>query len=105
MRDIDTIIEALTSAHPELLVEQLKVLPLGADDDGLWFFRHPNSPIEVQLESPHGSCPLLFETDAGLGVTTAATIGDAVSLIAKGLGLHVPFEYRQQDTGFPLSRE
>ena len=87
MRDIDTIIEALTSAHPTLVVEQLKVLHPGADDDGLWFFRHPSSPNEVQLESPDGTCPFLFETDAHGGRATVATVSDAVSLVAVELGL------------------
>ncbi len=68
MRDIDAIIKALSLAHPELLVEQLQVLHPGSDDDGLWFFRHPASRYEVQLESSAGMCPFLFETDGAQGV-------------------------------------
>ncbi len=90
MRDIDVIIERLTSAHPELRAEQLRVLHRGADDDGLWFFRHPDCPHEVQLESSTGSCPFLFETDANNQRLTAATVADAVTFVAMGLGLNVP---------------
>ena len=87
MRDIDVIAESLGLAHPELSVEQLKVLHPGADDDGLWFFRHPSSPHEVQLESPFGMCPFIFETDADASATTATTIAEAIFLVANGLGL------------------
>ena len=87
MRDIDAIIEALIQAHPELSVERLKVLHPGADDDGLWFFTHPSSPHEVQLESPHGMCPFIFETDANPTQVTADTILTAANLVAGGLGL------------------
>ena len=78
MRDIDTIIDELTSTHPGLLVEQLKILHPDADDAGLWFFRHPNSPIEVQLESSQGCCPFLLETNGTTAVATVVTIDEAV---------------------------
>jgi len=90
MRDIDAIIETLTLAHPELVVEQLKVSHPGVDDDGLWFFRHPSSRVEVQLESHTGSCPFLFETNANGTRVSASTAPDAVSLVASGLGLSQP---------------
>ena len=90
MRDIDVIIQRLTSAHPRLHAEQLRVLHPGSDDDGLWFFRHPDSPHEVQLESSTGSCPFVFETDANEQRLSAATVTDAVLFVTRGLGLNVP---------------
>jgi hypothetical protein len=87
MRDIDAIIEALIQAHPELSVGQLKVLHPGADDDGLWLFTHPSSSYEVQLESPHGMCPFLFESDANATRATADTVAIAIGLVADGLSL------------------
>jgi hypothetical protein len=87
MRDIDAIIEALIQAHPELSVGQLKVPHPGADDDGLWFFTHPSSPHEVQLESPHGMCPFLSESDANTSSVTADTVAIAIGLVADGLSL------------------
>jgi len=51
MRDIEHIIRSIKVRHP------------GADDDGLWFFRQPESPFGVQIESAVGMCPFLVETD------------------------------------------
>ena len=90
MRDIDEIIRSLTYAHPQLVHDRLKVGHPGADDDGLWFFRHPSSPFEVQLESPEGQCPFLFETSARHAPATAGTVAEAISLVAAGLGLAPP---------------
>ncbi len=90
MRDIDAIIKALTAAHPEIVAEQLRVSHPGADDDGLWFFRHPASAYEVQLESPVGACPFLFETDANGSSVTADTVAEAIALVAGGLGIAPP---------------
>ncbi|MGO1070145.1 hypothetical protein [Lysobacter sp. CA199] len=90
MRDIDAIIKELTRVHPELTVAHLKVLHPDADDDGVWFFRHPCSPYEVQLESPSGASPFLFETDAHAASVVVDTVAQAISLVADGLGLGVP---------------
>ena len=90
MRDIDEIIRTLTNAHPELSHAQLQVRHPGADDDGLWFFRHPGCPYEAQLESPRGQCPFLFETGARHAPATAHTVAEAISLVAAGLCLAPP---------------
>ena len=51
MRDIDTIIEALEVSSPNALWwSNSKYCIPARTDDGLWFFRHPSSPNEVQLE-------------------------------------------------------
>jgi hypothetical protein len=86
MRDIDTIISALLGLHPQIKVEQLQV-KYAADDDGLWFFSHPESPFEVQLESPYGVCPFLFETNEHGRRFEANTCDEAVLLVERGLGL------------------
>lgn len=90
MRDIDKIIESLSSTYPALAHEQLRVLHPGADDSGLWFFRHPGSTFEVQLESPTGDCPFLYETDELHAPVQAGTVEEAISLVAAGLGLAPP---------------
>ena len=87
MRDIDIIIQQLAQTYPEIIYEQLKVLHPGTDDDGIWFFRHPNGPHEVQLESHTGQCPFLFETEASNATITAATVSAAVAMVADGLGI------------------
>ena len=42
-RDIDTVIAELQRAHPSIACEQLRVTH-PTDDDGLWFFTHPDRP-------------------------------------------------------------
>ena len=90
MRAIDQIIDSLSRAHPSLVHEQLRVLHPGADDNGVWLFRHPGSPYDVQLESPSGDCPFLYETDERHAPTRAGTVEEAVLLVATGLGLVPP---------------
>ena len=85
-RDIEDIIAVLTAKHPQLSVHQLKVKHPG-DDDGLWFFRHPDSEFEVQLESSYGTFPFLVETDRHDERGNASTIAEAVGLVESWLGL------------------
>jgi hypothetical protein len=85
-RDIDNIIAVLTAKHPQLSVHQLKGKRPG-DDDGLWFFRHPDSEFEVQLESSYGSFPFLVETDRHDERGNAGTIAEVVELVESWLGL------------------
>jgi hypothetical protein len=87
MRDIDTIIAAATAKHPRLTVEQLKVKHPGADDDGIWFFNHPESEFEVQLESSYGTFPFLVGTDRHDERGEASTVDEAIVLIESWLGL------------------
>lgn len=94
MRDIDKIVQSLFHAHPGLVHEQFRMLHPGADDDGLWFFRHPDFSFEVQLESPNGECPFLFETSELHEPAQARTVAEAISLVAAGLGL-VPSQPNQ----------
>ena len=87
MRDIDAIIDQLRLAYPDISAEQLAVPHPGADDDGLWFFRHPACDVEFQLESSTGACPFLAESSASAERLTADTIEQAVALVVAGLGL------------------
>jgi hypothetical protein len=59
-RDIDSFIEALSTAHPALKVDRLRASH-PADDKGLWYFSHPNGVGEVQVESSNGTAPFLVE--------------------------------------------
>ncbi len=86
-RDIDTIIAHMTAKHPRLHVEQLKVKHPGADDDGLWFFNHPDSTFEVQLESSHGTFPFVVETNRHTECARAYTVIEAIELIEGWLGI------------------
>jgi hypothetical protein len=85
--DIDTIIAALKERYPPILVKQLQVAHPGADDDGLWFFKHTDSRFVVQLESSQGVFPFVVETDRHPEVGSATNLAEAVSLIESWLGL------------------
>jgi hypothetical protein len=90
VRDIDVIIQQLQLSHPEIHAEQLRVAHPGVDDDGLWFFKHPVSGVEVQLESSTGSCPFVVESTGSALRPTAATVQQAVALVLGGFGLGMP---------------
>ena len=90
MRDIDAIIAHLRLAHPDISAAQLAVLHSGADDDGLWFFRHTATDVEVQLESSTGACPFLFESSGSADRLTASTVEQAVAFVVAGLGISGP---------------
>jgi hypothetical protein len=85
-RDIDRVIARLKTTHPMVTVEQLGVAHPGADDDGLWFFRHPDSAIEVQLESSTGAAPFLVESDDGARLVVES-VDQAVEVVGLRLGL------------------
>ncbi len=90
MRDIDVIIARLRLAHPAISAALLTVLHPGADDDGLWFFRHPATDVEVQLESSTGTCPFLFESSGSADRLTAGSVEQAVAFVVAGLGISGP---------------
>ena len=90
MRDIDAIIAQLYRTHPNISAAQLTVLHPDGDDDGLWFFRHPATDIEVQLESSSGSCPFLFESSGSSDRLTASNVEQAVAFVVAGLGVPGP---------------
>ena len=90
MRDIDAIIAQLHLAHPDISAAQLTAFHPGADDDGLWFFRHPATEVEVQLESSAGACPFLFESSGSADRLTAGSVEQAVAFVVAGLGISEP---------------
>ena len=86
-RDIDRVITELRRAYPNIVCEQLHVAHPGADDAGLWFFTHPTSRGEVQLESSTGAVPFLVEGTDSPERDMAPTVAEAVALVAARLGL------------------
>jgi len=86
-RDIDVVIERLTTDVPQIQVDQLKVAHPGADDDGLWFIHIPDREEEVQLESSYGSCPFLIESDFSDERFHAHSIEEAVTTVKRLYGL------------------
>ena len=90
MRDIDAIIAQLLLVQPDISSSQLTALHPRADDDGLWFFRHPATDVEVQLESSTGTCPFLFESSGWSDRLTASSVEQAVAFVVAGLGVSGP---------------
>jgi len=90
VRDIDSVLRLLQQAHPAISAQQLGVSHPGADDDGLWFFRHPASAVEIQLESSTGNLPFLVEGSTSPDRRLADTVQAAVALVVGGLGLSGP---------------
>jgi hypothetical protein len=87
MRDVEKIIQRFRELYPTVEVSQLKVQHPGADDDGLWFFSHCESPFQVQIESSNGMCPFLIETDENDARTTTNTVDKTVQALAALLHL------------------
>jgi len=87
VHDIDAALDQLRRSFPELTCTQLSVRHAGADDDGIWFVAHPESPHEVQLESPKGMCPILVEGTDSPDRQLARSIEETVALVVARLGL------------------
>jgi hypothetical protein len=88
-RDIDRVIAGLVGRWPAIKHERLCVSHPGADDDGLWFFTHPEARREVQVESSTGNVPFLIEGDHAPPVT-GATVMEAIEIVARQLELRDP---------------
>jgi hypothetical protein len=86
MRDIEILIQSLTTIYPTVRVRQLEVFHLGADD-GLWFFQEPNTGLEVQVESSTGMLPFLIEADETDERWTVTAVDQAVVTLARLLHL------------------
>ena len=52
MRDIEAIALQLSAWRPDVVFEQLRVQHPGADDDGVWFVRLPENPMEGSTPFP-----------------------------------------------------
>lgn len=87
MRDVDQIIRRIQEAFPGVQVRQLKVRFPGRDDDGIWFFTHPETDFEVQIESGYGTCPFLIETTETNDRFNANSIEETVQTVIKLLHL------------------
>jgi len=85
MRDIDQVITALRRRHPDLNVKEPPTTH-AADDDEIWFIKHPSTSVEVQLKSPNGNCPFMIESSLNPDRLHAASIGEAINMVSTMLG-------------------
>ena len=81
MSGIEELSAALQRAYPGITIEHR-----GADDDGVWFVRHPAALVEVQVESENGEAPFSVESELA-PPTVATTVAGAVRLVIDRLGL------------------
>jgi len=86
MSNIDELTAALQHAYPGITIERLRVTHPGADDDGVWFVRHPAALVDVQVESANGEAPFSVESDLA-PPTVAPTVAAATRLVIDRLGL------------------
>jgi hypothetical protein len=82
-RDIDLIIMRLKTEVPGVQVTQLQVKYPGVDDDGLWFIKIHGRTEGVQIESSHGSCPFLIESDFSPERFHGQSIDEVVSIVRR----------------------
>jgi hypothetical protein len=82
-RDIDQIIERLKAELPGVQVTQLQVSHPGADDDGLWFIKIPGRDGDVQIESSHGTCPFIIESDFSSETFHGHSVDEVVSTVRR----------------------
>ena len=87
MRDIEKVIQSIVNTFRAVRVQQLTVPHPGVDDDGIWFFRQPQSEFEVQIESPKGMCPFLIETDEHPKRITANSVDETIQKLTALLHL------------------
>ena len=86
MRAIDRVIASIKAAMPGMAVRQLQVAHPG-DDSGLWFFTHPGSRVEVNVESSDGEFPFLIEnSENGIRMTTT-TDEDTIAAVSLVMGI------------------
>ncbi len=72
---------ALRAAIEGIVIEQLETM-FPADDDGLWYVRHPTLDGLVQLESPTGRSRWLIESTIDDRRWTASSVHEAVTIVA-----------------------
>ena len=80
-RDIDHIIERLTTEIAGVQVTQLRVTHPGLDDDGVWFIRMSGRAEEIQIESSDGCYPFVIESDFSAERFQANSIDEVVSAV------------------------
>ena len=84
-RGIEELTDALQRAYPGITVERSHAQP-GADDENVWFVRHPNALVDVQVECANGEAPFSVASDLA-PPTVASCVAAATRLVNARLGL------------------
>ena len=87
MRDVEQVLQSITTKCPGVNIRQLQVLHPGNDDDGLWFLDWPGSGFEVQIESSTGMAPFSVEPRENDARCITETVDETVRVVLKLLHL------------------
>jgi hypothetical protein len=85
MKPIDQLLTSLKSALPGVQIRQLQPA-LPADDAGLWFITHPDSNVEINVESHDGDFPFLIENSRNDTRVTTADLAETITALRWTLG-------------------
>jgi hypothetical protein len=85
-RGIEELTDALQRAYPGITVERSHAAQPGADDENVWFVRHPNALVDVQVEAANGEAPFSVASDLA-PPTVAPSVAAATRLVVARLGL------------------
>lgn len=85
MKAIEKLIGALKSAVPGVEIQQLQTSHPG-DDAGLWFVTHPESSVEINVESHDGEFPFLIENSRNDTRITTTDIDETIMTLRWTLG-------------------
>jgi hypothetical protein len=80
MKPVDQLMTALKSAIPGVQIRQLQPT-LPADDAGLWFITHPDSNVEVNVESHDGEFPFLIENSRNDTRVTTTDLAETITAL------------------------
>jgi hypothetical protein len=85
MKPIDQLMTAIKSSIPGVQIRQLRPT-LSADDAGLWFVTHPDSSVEVNVESHDGEFPFLIENSRNDTRVTTTDLAETITALRWTLG-------------------
>ena len=92
MKTIERLIQSLKAALPGVEIRQLRASQPG-DDTGLWFVRHPDCGVEVNIESSDGEFPFLIENSRNDTRVTTTDMDETLTILRWTLG-----RYRVQNS-------
>jgi hypothetical protein len=86
-RDIDSLADALTQAHPGLAVRRLPAADAD-DEEGRWSVSHPDGLTDVRIQSSTGDLPFIIESDFAEPIRVNS-VASATELVPKRMGLRL----------------
>ena len=87
MKDVELIIQRVSSTLPTVRWVQVRVKPFtdDADDDGVWRFDWPGGQNVVRIKSADGMCPFVLEHDLSEECYRGDTVEDVYRKVVEWL--------------------